>query len=79
MSDETKILLQQQPAVVVDVGKPGTCGYNAGKAGKIVGVIVELNDPIYFYWGSDESTTRYVLVASKEIRSDECSHGALTS
>jgi hypothetical protein len=79
MSDDTKTLLQQQPAVVVDVGKPGTCGYNPGRAGKIVGVIVELNDPIYFSWGREEDTTRYVLVSPKEIRSDECSQGTLTS
>lgn len=79
MGEATKTLMQQQPTVVVDVGKPRTSGYNPGKTGKIVGVIVELNDPIHFYWGRDESATRYVLVASKEIRADECSNGTLTS
>lgn len=76
MTDITKTIGN---TVQVDVGTPGTCGYKPARGGKIVGIIVELDDPIYTYCGREEDTTRFILVAAKEIPSHETYHGRLTS
>ena len=76
MTDATKTIGQK---VQVDVGTPGTCGYYPARKGKVVGIIVELDDPIYSYLCSVEDTTRFIVVAAKEIPSYETYHGSLTT
>jgi hypothetical protein len=76
MTDITKIIGQ---AVQVDVGTPGTCGYKPAQKGKVVGIIVELDNAIYSYLCNSEDITRFIVVAAKEIPSYETYHGSLTT
>lgn len=75
MTDATKTI---GAVVTVDVGIPNTCGYKPAQKGTIIGYVVKLDTPIDFSWGRDESTTRYVIVAS-EWKEYESSHGTFRS
>ena len=76
MTDITKTIGN---TVQVDVGTPGTCGYKPARGGKIVGIIVELDDAIHTTWGREEDTTRFILVSATRVPSHETYHGSLTT
>lgn len=76
MTDATKVIGQ---TVLVDVGIPGSCGYRPAQKGKIIGIIVALDNPIDYAFTREDVPVRHVLVAPTKVGMEACSMGRLTS